>query len=173
MTTKNSKKRLRIIHPTYHIQSSEKILVLFHTIGEYDDDWEPMTPFIGDTPNNTTNIKWNGQNYHMFDYLLTPEQPYNTIILERNKKNKPYTFHGIVIGGITLLGEDEELGTPNKYILKNVQSDSETTSYNNIKAGQILERINGLPPQDSAFHHLGLRRIEGGYRTGIQLCSKV
>ena len=70
------------------ISNKKTQLVLFHTKGKYKDDWIPMTPI-----NGTSSCKWNGQNHHTFDYLMT-DYGENVIVLARDKHNKPYKYMG-------------------------------------------------------------------------------
>ena len=143
----------------------QKILVLFHTNGEYEDDWIPMTPI----PNGSGGFCWNGQKFHRDDHLLGTYGKY-TIILGREKKNRPYKFEGIVLGSI--VHEDgEELvpkGTARKYKILGFET---TTSFNGIDTNTSLTS-GTLPPQKAALESLGLVRIGGGYMSGIQLCKR-
>ena len=145
--------------------TSQKILVLFHTNGEYEDDWIPMTPI----PNGSSGFCWNGQKSHTHDHLLETYGNY-TIILGREKKNRPYKFEGIVLGSI-VQEEGEELiqkGTARKYKILDFDS---TLSFDGIEPNTSL--ISGtLPPQKAALESLGLVRIGGGYLSGIQLCKR-
>ena len=143
---------------------SPKVLVLFHTAGCYEADWEPMTP-IG----NTSNFKWNGQRCHRDDHLML-EHGMNALIVYREKKSGPFKFYGKAIGGIVLNDNEEvERGVPRRFSINNVSQ----TSFNGIEPEFILSRCEGMGWMESALHDLGLRRIKGNHLGGIQLCCKV
>ena len=145
-----------------------KVLVLFHTAGCYEDDWEPMTP-IG----KTSNFKWNGQRCHRDDHLMQ-EHGTDALIVYRDKKTEPFKFYGKAAGGILLHGGEEvERGVPRRFSINNVSQ----TSFNGIAPGTILSRCEEFMGSGcmmkSALYHLGLQRIEGNHIGGIQLCRKV
>lgn len=133
-------------------------LVLFHTEGSYEDDWEPMTPFM-----NESSCKWNGQKHHRDDHLMMTHGD-NVIVLSREKKNKPFTYKGKFKNIALFL--DTKKGIPKKYKLVG----HDPTQFNNISYNTTFERVNDLPPMASALYSLGLERIKGNHLGGIQLC---
>jgi hypothetical protein len=139
------------------------VLVLFHTKGSYNDDWEPMTP-IG----NTSNFKWNGQNFHRDDHLMTSHGK-NALIVCRDKKNSPFTFYG-TIENITHEDVLIPKGTPRRFTIKNINIQS---TFNGVFPNDPLPRCNGMAWMKSALHNLGLQHVSGNHLGGIQLCSKI
>jgi hypothetical protein len=140
------------------------VLVLFHTKGSYEDDWEPMTP-IG----NTSNFKWNGQNFHRDDHLMTTHGK-NALIVCRDKKTSPFTFYGTIEN---ILHEDQVLiprGTPHRFTIQNINIQR---TFNGVEPGSVLQRCNDMAWMKSALHNLGLRRVGGNHLGGIQLCLKI
>jgi hypothetical protein len=140
------------------------VLVLFHTKGSYQDDWEPMTP-IG----NTTNFKWNGQNCHRDDHLMTSHGK-NAVIVCRDKKTGPFHFYDTIEN---ILHEDHGLipkGTPRRFTIKNINIHA---TFNGLPPGSVLPRCNDMAWMKSALHNLGLRHVSGNHLGGIQLCSKI
>mgnify|MGYP003687791295 CR=1 FL=1 len=137
-------------------------LVLFHTEGEYEDDWVPMTPI-----NGKSSCKWNGQKKHRFDYLLT-DYGENVIVLARDRKAKPYKYMG-QYKNIEQLDYDIPIGTAIRYKL----NEHLENNYNNIAIYSLIERIDGKAWQESALFALGLIRIKGIPLSGIQLCETI
>ena len=137
-------------------------LVLFHTEGEYEDDWIPLTPI-----NGTSSCKWNGQKKHRFDHLMT-DYGENVIVLARDRKDKPYKYMG-QYKNIEQLDYDIPIGTAIRYKL----NEHLENNYNNIAIYSLIERIDGKAWQESALFALGLKRIKGIPLSGIQLCEKI
>lgn len=143
------------------MENTQEQLVLFHTEGEYEDDWIPMTPIAG-----TSSCKWNGQLKHRFDHLMT-DHGENVIVLARARKNTPYKYMG-QYRNIEPLDYDIPVGIAKKYKLnEHVEKD-----FNNVTVYSVIERRNGKAWQESALFALGLERIKGIPLSGIQLCKK-
>jgi hypothetical protein len=146
------------------------VLVLFHTKGSYENDWEPMTP----AGNGNRNFKWNGQNYHKDDHLML-SHGHNTLILTRTRKTGAFTFWGKVDKIELAEVVEVEKGTAKRYILR--QNDS-NPAFNGILPGTKLHRTNELAWKKSALFRLGLRqitpqRLGGNHIGGIQACIQV
>ena len=161
----------RMVFSKVLFKLQKNVLVLWHTPGNYPNDWEPNTPYRGET----TRIKWNGQNYQRDDHLLLE---HNTrcnegkkefgIILSRDKKTGPFRLEAI-FSGITQQTFYPK-GTANRFIWNKVFYLTNILGYN---IGEELTIINGLGPRDSALAHLRLQRISGGNISGIQYCRKI
>ena len=143
-------------------KNNNYVLVLFHTKGSYENDWEPMTP----AGNGNRNFKWNGQNYHRDDHLMV-SHGHNTLILTRTRKNEAFTFWGKVDKIESAEVVEVEKGTPKRYILRQNDRDQE---FNGIRPGTKLHRSDGLAWMKSALYRLGLQRIGGNHLGGIQAC---
>jgi hypothetical protein len=158
-----------MLSPTSRFNATKNtVLVLFHTYGEYEDDWVPMTP--GPNLNSDSSCKWNGQRQHGSDYLLL-DYGTNAIILERERKTDPYTFTSVISNGI-IMYENAPKGTPKKYILNGIITNA---IFNGIVTGTQLTRPSTMRGsgsfQRAALNKLNLTRIEGKHLSGIQLCK--
>jgi hypothetical protein len=145
------------------VAKGTKVLVLFHTKGSYQDDWEPMTP-IG----NTSNFKWNGQNCHRDDHLMTTHGK-NALIVCRDKKTNAFTFYGTIENILPETLGPLPKGTPRRFIIKNAKQET----FNGVDPDSELPRCNGMAWMKSALHKLGLQHVSGNHLGGIQLCSVI
>lgn len=146
-------------------QNPQYTLVLFHTKGSYEDDWEPMTPARNGKPSN---FKWNGQRHHRDDNLMLLHGK-NTVIVTREKNTKPFKYWGKVNNIECAEVAEVEKGIPKRYILKK----NNFNNFNNISPGTILEKYEGEGWIASALKRLGLRRVKGNHLGGIQLCENI
>ena len=149
--------------PSLLVAKGTKVLVLFHTKGSYQDDWEPMTP-IG----NTSNFKWNGQNCHRDDHLMTTYGK-NALIVCRDKKTNAFTFYGTIENILPETTAPLPKGTPRRFTIKNAKQET----FNGVDPDSELPRCNGMAWMKSALHKLGLQHVSGNHLGGIQLCSVI